>query len=86
MQEKSILVGLVGAGIQASLTPRMHEKEGGSLGLRYMYKLIDLVVPIGRPGVSCKSFKYKIYAVHRADEFTPGASLCPDCHIPRMRS
>lgn len=44
MLSQSILVGLVGAGIQASLTPRLHEKEGDAQGLRYMYKLIDLDV------------------------------------------
>jgi quinate/shikimate dehydrogenase (NAD+) len=38
----SILVGLVGTGIQASRTPRLHEREGTEQGLRYIYKLIDL--------------------------------------------
>jgi shikimate dehydrogenase len=37
-----ILVGLVGAGIQSSLTPRLHEAEAAAQGLRYIYKLIDL--------------------------------------------
>jgi len=36
------LCGLIGAGIQASRTPAMHEREGDEQGLRYMYKLIDL--------------------------------------------
>lgn len=40
----SVLVGLVGAGIQASRTPRLHEQEGDAQGLRYLYKLIDLDV------------------------------------------
>jgi shikimate dehydrogenase len=44
MRNGSILVGLVGAGIQRSLTPRLHEKEGDELGMRYMYKLVDLDV------------------------------------------
>lgn len=44
MKSGSILVGLVGAGIQASLTPRMHEEEGAAQGLRYDYKLIDFDV------------------------------------------
>ena len=44
MPSKSILVGLVGAGIQASLTPRLHEKDGDAQGMRYMYKLIDIDV------------------------------------------
>ena len=39
---QSVLVGLIGAGIQASRTPAMHEREGAELGLRYIYKLIDL--------------------------------------------
>ncbi|HEY8289347.1 MAG TPA: shikimate dehydrogenase [Acetobacteraceae bacterium] len=43
----SILVGLIGSGIQASLTPSMHEREGDAQGLRYLYKLIDLEV-LGR--------------------------------------
>jgi shikimate dehydrogenase len=38
----SVLVGLVGAGIQASRTPSLHEREGAEQGLRYVYKLIDL--------------------------------------------
>jgi shikimate dehydrogenase len=38
----SFLCGLIGAGIQASLTPRLHEREGAAQGLRYIYKLIDL--------------------------------------------
>jgi shikimate dehydrogenase len=38
----SVLVGLVGAGIQASRTPKLHEREGAEQGLRTIYKLIDL--------------------------------------------
>jgi shikimate dehydrogenase len=44
MAAKSILVGLIGAGIQASRTPRLHELEGDAHGLRYLYRLIDLDV------------------------------------------
>jgi shikimate dehydrogenase len=40
------LVGLIGAGIQASRTPAMHEREGAALGLRYLYRTIDLE-PLG---------------------------------------
>jgi shikimate dehydrogenase len=40
--QPAILVGLIGAGIQASRTPAMHEQEGARQGLRYVYKLIDL--------------------------------------------
>jgi shikimate dehydrogenase len=38
----AILAGLIGAGIQASRTPVLHEHEGDAQGLRYLYRLIDL--------------------------------------------
>jgi len=38
----SVLCGLIGAGIQQSRTPAMHEREGDEQGLRYIYKLVDL--------------------------------------------
>jgi shikimate dehydrogenase len=38
----SVLCGLIGAGIQASRTPAMHEREADEQGLRCVYKLIDL--------------------------------------------
>ena len=44
---QSILVGLIGAGIQSSLSPAMHMREGQAQGLRYAYRLIDLDV-LGR--------------------------------------
>ncbi len=40
--DKKILVGLIGAGIQASLTPGMQEEEARHHGLRLHYQLIDL--------------------------------------------
>ncbi len=36
------LLGLVGAGIQASRTPPMHEREGDEQGFRLIYQRIDL--------------------------------------------
>ena len=36
------LVGLIGAGIQASRTPSMHEREAAEQGLHCEYRLIDL--------------------------------------------
>jgi len=42
--QRAFLVGLIGAGIQASRTPAMHEQEGAAQGLRYVYKLIDLEI------------------------------------------
>lgn len=37
----SYLLGLVGSGIGASLTPAMQEREGDAAGLRLTYRLID---------------------------------------------
>ncbi len=42
MTAASYLVGLIGYGIQGSLTPAMHEHEGDAHGLRYLYRKIDL--------------------------------------------
>nr|WP_207267151.1 shikimate dehydrogenase [Pseudomonas sp. GW101-3H06] len=41
-QNQTVLAGLIGAGIQASRTPALHEHEGDAQGLRYLYHLIDL--------------------------------------------
>ena len=38
----TVLAGLIGAGIQASRTPALHEREGLAHGLRYTYQLLDL--------------------------------------------
>lgn len=38
----NILIGLIGAGIQASRSPALHEVEGRLQGLSYQYRLIDL--------------------------------------------
>lgn len=35
-------VGLIGAGIQASLSPALHEAEAAAQGLRYSYRLLDI--------------------------------------------
>ncbi|MFC5929454.1 shikimate dehydrogenase [Cryobacterium melibiosiphilum] len=46
----SFLVGLIGEGITASLTPPMHEREGRHLGFEYDYRTLDLL-ELGRaPG------------------------------------
>lgn len=39
---QTLKAGLIGAGIQASLTPAMHIQEGAAQGLAYDYELIDL--------------------------------------------
>lgn len=46
---ESYLVGLIGDGITASLTPYLHEAEAAAQGLHYLYRPIDLSM-IGRPG------------------------------------
>ena len=42
MSNSTVLAGLIGAGIQASRTPALHEHEGDAQGMRYLYRLIDL--------------------------------------------
>ena len=42
------LVGLIGEGITASLTPAMHEAEAKDMGLDYEYRILDLI-ELGRP-------------------------------------
>jgi shikimate dehydrogenase len=37
-----VLVGLVGTGIGPSLTPPLHEREADELGIRYLYRRLDL--------------------------------------------
>ncbi|ARU88194.1 shikimate dehydrogenase [Pseudomonas sp. M30-35] len=37
-----VLAGLIGAGIQASRTPALHEHEADAQGVRCLYRLIDL--------------------------------------------
>jgi len=40
--QPAFLAGLIGAGIQASRTPSMHEREGAEQGVPSTYKLIDI--------------------------------------------
>ncbi|KJK03071.1 shikimate dehydrogenase [Pseudomonas sp. 21] len=41
-EHRTVLAGLIGAGIQASRTPALHEREGDAQGFRYLYRLVDL--------------------------------------------
>jgi shikimate dehydrogenase len=41
-EDSSFVVGLIGSGIQGSLSPALHERAGRRLGLHYSYQLIDL--------------------------------------------
>jgi shikimate dehydrogenase len=38
----AVLVGLIGAGVQLSRSPALHEREGARQGLTYIYRLVDL--------------------------------------------
>jgi shikimate dehydrogenase len=40
--QEAVLLGLIGAGIQASRAPALHEGEAAEHGLRCIYKLIDI--------------------------------------------
>ncbi|WP_228647346.1 shikimate dehydrogenase [Microtetraspora sp. AC03309] len=40
--EPSYLIGLIGDGVVGSLSPALHEREAARLGLRYVYKPVDL--------------------------------------------
>src|SRR5688572_31961536 len=42
MRNSRVLVGLIGAGIQRSLAPLLHEEEAARHGLRLHYQLIDV--------------------------------------------
>ncbi|MCF7702400.1 shikimate dehydrogenase [Loktanella sp. M215] len=49
--DRGVLVGLLGHGIGASRTPRMHMAEGTAQGLDYDYRLIDLADCDPAPGM-----------------------------------
>jgi shikimate dehydrogenase len=36
------LVGLIGSGIGTSLSPALHEREADALGIRYLYRVLDI--------------------------------------------
>ncbi|ABF43809.1 Shikimate dehydrogenase (plasmid) [Deinococcus geothermalis DSM 11300] len=44
MSKRRLLAGLIGSGIQKSLSPALHEAEGDAQGLRIMYQRLDLDV------------------------------------------
>lgn len=41
MTQASCLIGLLGHGIQGSLAPPLHMREGAALGIHYVYRLVD---------------------------------------------
>src|SRR5690348_9597360 len=40
-RSNTFLTGLIGAGILGSLSPPLHEREAGALGLDYAYRTLD---------------------------------------------
>jgi len=58
MNSPKLLLGLIGAGIQQSLTPAMQEQEAAAQGLRAHYQLIDL----DRAGVGVEALPTLIQA------------------------
>lgn len=47
---ESYLVGLIGEGVTPSLSPALHEQEADRLGLRYLYRPVDLSLTAASPG------------------------------------
>ncbi len=60
-QPPLFLIGLIGAGIQASRSPAMHMQEGAAQGLRYLYQLIDLE----KPGLGLQALPELLTAAER---------------------
>lgn len=86
---RRIRAGLIGAGIGASRTPRMHVEEGRALGLDYSYDLLDTDAMAG-PGATIEdllasaqaqgfagvnvTFPFKRAALAAVDEIAPSAA------------
>jgi shikimate dehydrogenase len=58
----SVLLGLIGEGIQGSRTPEMHMREGEAQGLRLVYRLIDLT----KLGLAVEALPELLTGVERA--------------------
>lgn len=84
----SVLVGLVGKGIQKSRSPAMHEAEGAAQGLKYVYRLFDteLINPLmtlkeilsgaeisGFAGLNI-TYPYKVEIIGYLDELSDAAA------------
>jgi shikimate dehydrogenase len=48
---RALLLGLIGAGIQQSRTPALHEREADAHGIRCLYQLLDLHTMPGGEGI-----------------------------------
>lgn len=73
----SYVVGLIGAEIGPSLSPALHEREADELGLRYVYRRID----IGELGVHV-THPCKQLVVEHLDELSPDAEPAPPSRRP----
>lgn len=62
--DESYLVGLIGDGITASLTPPMHEREGREHGLLYLYRPVDTAV-LGLAGDAAQEAAPRLLAAGR---------------------
>ncbi|MCC3265057.1 shikimate dehydrogenase [Arthrobacter gengyunqii] len=51
---ESFLVGLIGEGVTPSLSPPMHEQAADRLGLRYLYRPVDLTMLGSGEGVDAR--------------------------------
>jgi shikimate dehydrogenase len=87
-EERTVLCGLVGCGIQSSRTPRLHEVEGARQGMRYAYRLFDMDEPpltssslseviraaelCGFAGLNV-TYPFKIEAADLVDKLSPNA-------------
>lgn len=87
---RAVHVGLIGAGIQKSRTPAMHEAEGAAHGLKYSYRLFDtgLVQPdtpplteiiraaeiCGYAGLNI-TYPYKVEVIDHLDELSDAAAM-----------
>ena len=83
------LVGLIGSGVGTSLTPPLHEREADALGLRYLYRVLDLddlAVPAAAVGELVAAARLAGYdglnvthpvkqlVLDHLDELSPGAA------------
>ncbi len=62
--QESYLVGLIGDGITASLTPPMHEREGREHGLLYLYRPVDTAA-LGFDGAAAHEAAARLLAAGR---------------------
>jgi len=69
------LVGLIGAGIQASRTPSMHEHEAAQWGLHCEYRLIDLEKLSPR---QCQVVELRYFGGLSVEETAENLKVSPD--------